>query len=340
MILSVLLLLLSLVVILAAAELFTNAVEWLGRLLGLGQGAVGSVLAAVGTALPETMIPIIAILVIGSGDSHQIGIGAILGAPFLLSTAAFGVTGLGVLHFRKQRRTGAEMRLDPVVIRRDLGYFILVYAFAIGASFVPFEFSKYLVAATLLGLYAYYVYRTFTHVGGEMEHDEELHPLHLNRLTGGLGRPPLTIVLAQFCAALALIIIGAQVFVVNLEVLAHALNVPALILALVIAPLATELPEKFNSIIWVRQGKDTLAMGNISGAMVFQSCVPVSIGIVFTAWELTEAALVSASIALASTGIVYLSLHHLGHLSAVVLARAGFLWVGFVVYVAAKVAFF
>ena len=50
------------VVILAGAELFTNGIEWFGRKLGLAEGAVGSVLAAVGTALPETMIPIVAIV--------------------------------------------------------------------------------------------------------------------------------------------------------------------------------------------------------------------------------------------------------------------------------------
>ena len=50
------------------------------------------------------------------------------------------------------------------------------------------------------------------------------------------------------------------------------------ILALIIAPIATELPEKFNSVLWVRTGKDTLAMGNITGAMVFQSCVPTVLG--------------------------------------------------------------
>ncbi len=54
------------VVILLGAELFTNGIEWFGRKLDLAQGAVGSVLAAVGTALPETMIPIIAI-VFGGG---------------------------------------------------------------------------------------------------------------------------------------------------------------------------------------------------------------------------------------------------------------------------------
>ena len=52
----------SLVVILAGAELFTNGIEWIGEGFGLSEGAVGSVLAAVGTALPETLLPIVAIL--------------------------------------------------------------------------------------------------------------------------------------------------------------------------------------------------------------------------------------------------------------------------------------
>src|SRR5665647_3849985 len=33
---------------------------------------------------------------------------------------------------------------------------------------------------------------------------------------------------------------------------------------------------------WVRQEKDTLALGNITGAMVFQTCIPVAFGIAFT----------------------------------------------------------
>ncbi len=329
----------SLFIILLGAETFTNSIEWFGEKLGLSQGAVGSVLAAVGTALPETMIPIIAILVVGSADAHEIGVGAILGAPFLLSTAAFAVTGLGVLYFQGQRRAGAELRLDPIVIRRDLGFFFIVYSLAISASFVGVEQLRYVVAASLIGLYGYYVFRTFRHQGPVIEGIEnEIHPLYLHRFTGGVGPPPVSMVVAQLCAALALIIAGAQIFVVNLESLAHEFDVPALALALIIAPLATELPEKFNSIIWVRQGKDTLAMGNISGAMVFQSCIPVAIGIIFTAWELTETALVSAAVALGSTGLVYLSIRRLGRLSAGVLARAGLFWAGFVGYVAVKIA--
>src|SRR3954452_17010757 len=86
-------------VILAGAELFTNGIEWFGRKLELAEGAVGSVLAAVGTALPETMIPIVAIVSPVSASSHgsEVAVGAILGAPFILATLAMFVTGVAVM---------------------------------------------------------------------------------------------------------------------------------------------------------------------------------------------------------------------------------------------------
>ena len=67
---------------------------------------------------------------------------------------------------------------------------------------------------------------------------------------------------------------------------AEVLNVPAALIALLLAPLATELPEKFNSVIWVAESKDTLAIGNITGAMVFQGTLPAALGILFTSWNL------------------------------------------------------
>ena len=72
-----------------------------------------------------------------------------------------------------------------------------------------------------------------------------------------------------------------------------------------IAPIATELPEKFNSLIWVRQGKDTLAMGNITGAMVFQSAFPTFVALIFagSAWHISEDSL----LAFLSAGITFLA---------------------------------
>src|SRR5437879_11960980 len=74
------------VLILVGAEVFTNGIEWLGVKLNMSEGATGSILAAIGTATPETLIPIVAILFTNTADSDEIGVGAILGAPLMLAT--------------------------------------------------------------------------------------------------------------------------------------------------------------------------------------------------------------------------------------------------------------
>ena len=308
---DVVVLAIAFLVILVGAELFTNGIEWFGRKLELAEGAVGSVLAAVGTALPETMIPIIAIAFGGGGEATDaVGVGAILGAPFMLSTLAMFVTGVGVIAFRKRRATGTRMVVDTTVLVHDIRYFVIAYAIAIGAAFLPESLAalKYVVAVVLIGIYVYYVKGHLDAEGGNGE--GELAPLRFHRADRrGYRRDPavprLAIVNVQVIAALACIVGGAWLFVGAVDRLAAAAGVSELLLALVIAPIATELPEKFNSLIWVRQGKDTLAMGNITGAMVFQSAIPTVVALVFagSAWTVTE----DSRLAFASAGIAFLA---------------------------------
>ena len=299
------------VVILAGAELFTNGIEWFGRKLQLAEGAVGSVLAAVGTALPETMIPIVAILFATGENAEAVGVGAILGAPFMLSTLAMFVTAVAVLVVARRRDTGDAMLVDTHVLAHDVRYFGIAYAIAIGAAFLPVEpvWLKWIVAVFLIGIYAWYVKAHFE--ADPTVDAEDLAPLRFHRLDRRAHRvdpavPRLRIVSIQVIAALALIVAGAVFFVDAVEDLAHQLNVDGALLALVIAPIATELPEKFNSVIWVRQGKDTLAMGNITGAMVFQSTIPTIVALVFASetWVVAP----GSYIAFASAGIAFLSM--------------------------------
>src|SRR6476659_9819875 len=254
---EILTLVIAFVIILAGAELFTNGIEWFGRKLELAEGAVGSVLAAVGTALPETMIPIIAILFATGESSNEVGVGAILGAPFMLSTLAMFVTGIAVLYAARRRSTGDSMRVDTAVMAHDMRYFAIAYGIAIGAAFLPLEpvWLKWIVAAILIGIYAWYVKGHF-----EADPDvdaEDLAPLRFRKLDQHADLddpsvPRLLTVNIQVLAALGLIVAGAYFFVGSVEHLATSFGLDEALLALVIAPIATELPEKFNSVIWVR----------------------------------------------------------------------------------------
>jgi cation:H+ antiporter len=100
-----------------------------------------------------------------------------------------------------------------------------------------------------------------------------------------LGLPNnMTVIIIQLVLGLALLVAGAKGFIHGVEEAATILGISALLLSLLIIPIATELPEKVNSILWIRKGKDTLAFGNITGAMVFQGTLLPAIGIMLTPW--------------------------------------------------------
>lgn len=299
-------LIVSLGLILLAAEGFTNGIELVGRRLSFSQAVVGSVLAAVGTALPETILPLVAIFSKGSASSHEIGVGAILGAPFMLATIGFFL--IGVTAFIASRRGGRlpEVRVERRTLRRDLVFFLVMYSAAV---FLPIIFGHVIVvplAGFLVAGYIFYVFRTARGESAEMQHLCGLHIIKFPAKMGWADETEHHIAWAwvQIALALSLMVFGANIFVQNLSVVSLSFGMSPLLFALLIAPVATELPEKFNSVTWTLKGKDTLAVGNMTGAMVFQSTFPVSVGLLFTSWKVEGMALVSAVLALLSAAIV------------------------------------
>ena len=321
----------ALIAILLGAAFFTNAVEILGARLGLRQGAVGSLLAAVGTALPESMIAIVAIMepVITGGareEGAEIGVGAILGAPFMLATLALFVVGASALVYRRRRSWGRALDVDEETIARDLGYFLVFFTLAAGVGMVDLPFVlKTLAAVALVAGYVRYVRLTLVSGGHLEEVPERL------LFMPGMQNPSALPAALQMVASLGVIVVGAHFFVDAVKHVAEGLGLPAGLIALVLAPLATELPEKFNSIFWVRDGKDTLALGNMTGAMIFQSTIPVTFGVLFTPWELGPLNLFSAVLALVSGGLVYLLIRRPSKLRAEHLMVGGAFYLAFVV---------
>ena len=325
-------LVLSLVAILGAAILFTNAVEIMGDRLNLGAGAVGSVLAAVGTALPETMIPLVAIigsLILGTSGAAagEIGIGAILGAPFLLATLALFIVGTAALAYRGRRETGSEITADRQTAIPDLLFFLFCFVLAAAAGLLSLPLLlKIPLTVVLLAAYVLYVVMTLEK-GGETEGEV---PARLT-LWPFRSQGPTWAVAAQMIGTIAIMGFGAHLFVGAVEHLSKSVGIPAGLIALVLAPLATELPEKFNSVVWLRDNKDTLAIGNITGAIVFQSSIPVSIGILFTPWQLDFLSTLATVFAILSS-IVFLGfLRRKAPLQAFYMLGAGSLYIVFVV---------
>jgi len=328
--LNVLMLLISLTVILLGASVFTNGLEWFGKKMALSDGAVGSIFAAVGTALPETLIPIIAIL-FGSKDVGQhIGVGAIIGAPFMLGTLAYFISGLAVIMNRKKRNDYPAMRVDTVVMRRDIEYFLILYGVAIISTFfIRHPVFKVSIALILLLSYGAYVLKTLASTKENLAVEEaDLNPCYFSPKSHD---PDISIILVQVISSVLLIVWGAYIFVEKVQVLSVHLGVSPFILSMIIAPIATELPEKFNSVIWIKRGKDTLAIGNINGAMVFQGSVITAIGILLTEWDLTFPAFATVILTFASVGLVYWQIRKKHDLTPYTLVAGGFFYLIFMV---------
>jgi cation:H+ antiporter len=277
-----------------ACEYFVNGIEWLGRKLGVGETATGTILAAFGTALPESAVTFAAVAFGRNSAQKDIGIGAALGGPMVVGTISYAVVGLAMLwsHRRLGRSTYA-VECDSGRLRHDQAWFLGIFAAKVALGLVIFKYKPLLGTLFLLA-YAVYLKRELH--GAQVVSEGVLEPLKLRPK----GDPGLSWVVAQTSLALGIIAIASKVFVGQLEDIGLMAGMSPQLVALLLSPVATELPETMNALIWVRQGKERLALANISGAMMIQATIPTALGLYFTSWMFSPELIVSGLITMAA----------------------------------------
>jgi cation:H+ antiporter len=302
-----------------ACEWFVNAIEWLGPRLRLGPLAVGTVLAAFGTALPESAVTFVAAVLGGSPAQKDIGVGAAMGGPLALATVAYAVTGW--MLFTKRRNAG---QIDTVKLARDQTWFLVIFTVKVVLGLVTFAVKPWL-GILMFAAYAVYFVSEIRSSGDQGGAQEDPAPLLLQRKR---ARPATWAITAQAVGTLAIILVASQLFVHQLESAATVLGLPTAVTALLLSPIATELPEIMNAIIWIRAGKAQLALANISGAMMIQATVPSGIGLLFTPWRFDAPLLISGLVTMAAIGYLLVVLRR-GRLSPATLSIAGVFYLAF-----------
>jgi cation:H+ antiporter len=320
--LTVALLLGSAIVIYLACEFFVNGVEWVGHRLAVGQKATGTILAAFGTALPESVVTLVAVAFGTGAASKELGVGAALGGPLALSTIAYATVGIVLIWTRQNLPKTAAIRDDFQRLSRDQGWFLIIFAAKIALGLVLFAWKPW-CGVLFLVAYGLYVRQEMTGPAGEDE--GELERL---KIQPGTDNPSTALAITQTLLALVVIFVASRVFVSQLENLGPVLGLKPQLLALLLSPIATELPETMNAIIWVRQGKHRLALANISGAMMIQATVPTSLGLFFTPWMLGTPLLVAAGATAVAIAIMFFAFRY-GATSRKLLASMGLLYVVF-----------
>ena len=304
-----------------ACEYFVNGVEWVGRRLNLGATTTGTVLAAFGTALPESAVTFMAVVFGRDAAQKDIGVGSALGGPLVLATIAYAIVGLALLLNRKRLgRKDSQISVDHKRLGRDQLWFLVIFVVKIALGLVAFAWKPWL-GWLFLAAYALYVWREMRQDGDDDAY-EELEPL---KLRPRASEPALRWALLQTSLALAVIAIASHVFIGQLESIATSLHMSPHLVALVLSPVATELPETMNALIWVRQGRERLALANISGAMMIQATVPSALGIFFTPWKFDAPLLVSGLVTMAAVIVLWLIFRR-GHVRGGRLSPVGLLY--------------
>lgn len=320
MLITVLLLLGSAAVIYLSCEYFVNGVEWVGHQFGVSKNATGTVLAAFGTALPESVVTFVAVVFGHSAAQKEIGVGAALGGPLVLSTLAYAVVGVVFLLGRHGNGAGFLAPATRTRLLHDQAWFTLIFVAKLGLGLVAFAIKPWLGALFLLA-YAAYVRQEML-ADGDVG---EAHELEALKLRPRDAVPARIWPLLQTLAALVVIFLSSQVFVHQIDAIGPWLGLPPQLVALLLSPIATELPEILNAVIWVRQGKQTLALANISGAMMIQATIPSALGIIFTPWLLQHALVWAGVVTLVSIAALFLLLKKRA-LTPRMMAAAGLLY--------------
>jgi cation:H+ antiporter len=281
-----------------ACEFFVNGVEWLGRRLGVGETATGTILAAFGTALPESAVTFVAVVFGRDSAQKDIGVGAALGGPLVLATVSYAVVGVFmVCNRRRLGRTSPLIECESGKLRRDQAWFLGMFTVKVALGLLVFKYKPLLGIMFLLA-YAVYLLRELR--GAQVLGEEALEPLKLHPK----GDPGLLWPLLQTVVALLVIAAASKLFVGQLEAIGVWAGMSPQLVALLLSPIATELPETMNAIIWIRQGKERLALANISGAMMIQATIPTALGIYFTSWVFSRELIISGVITMAAVAVL------------------------------------
>ncbi|MDQ2817960.1 MAG: hypothetical protein M3T49_07100 [Candidatus Eremiobacteraeota bacterium] len=313
----------ALFLLVIASDAFTNAVEWVGASLRLTRSAVGAVVAAIGSSVPDIIVTVIALVFLHDEASTSIGIGAVIGAPLMLATVVLCLVGLMALGMRSNEPI---LNMPAGAATIGLGLFALTFALVIAASFTRSHAAHVIASVGVIG--AYIAYLCYHFRSGLVESEDRPPGL---RLTPRASKPAPAMIALQLALALAVTIAASRWFISSVTSASSAIGLPPFVVSVILTPIAAEMPEAVNVLIWMRRGLDELAFGNVLGAMMFQTSIASAVAMLYTPWVLGRDAYAAASATLAAAIVVLMSVIVLRRVDARALAACGIFYFAYLV---------
>jgi cation:H+ antiporter len=251
-----------------------------------GAKFVGRVLLSIATTLPEIAIVIYA----AAQGSFGIAIGSGLGSNLLMMTVGLAI----MLIIATTRLSKAPLKqIDVSTFKNDMIFLIL----AAIISFVLFlDGFNYIDAFIFMGLFAGYIILSLYEMKienrekisnkniGENSNNNNNHDLiveqDISNDTNDDKKKFLKAIGTFFLGAIG-ILFGAEPFIHSLEGLSVEIGISAVVLAVIISPIAGEMPEKISMMILARKGAAgaSIAIANVLGSKILNNTLLLAVAV-------------------------------------------------------------
>ena len=255
-----------------------------------GAKFVGRVLLSIATTLPEIAIVIYA----AAQGSFGIAIGSGLGSNLLMMTLGLAI----MLIIATTRLSKAPLKqIDVSTFKNDMIFLIL----AAIISFVLFlDGFNYIDAFIFMGLFAGYIILSLYEM--KIENREKISNQNIgensNNNNNNNNNKELIVeqdisndtnddkkkflkAIGTFFLGAIGILFGAEPFIHSLEGLSVEIGISAVVLAVIISPIAGEMPEKISMMILARKGAAgaSIAIANVLGSKILNNTLLLAVAV-------------------------------------------------------------
>ncbi len=264
-----------------ASDGFEAASEYLGR--NMTEGVRGATINAIGSSMPELFTTIFFLICLNDTEGFSGGIGttagsAIFNGMIIPAVVIFVVLLTGI---------SKSITVSKKVILRD-GLFLigaeLILIFLISGTTLNWWHG--LILMVTYGVYMTYMLTTMKSSEEDEEEEEEeedeedddtgvlkgLFTLNLEAVF--IGKKEINTTNAWVLLSFSMLVIGAAclLLVNSCEMIGHALNIPIMFIAVVLASAATSVPDTIISMRDAKKGNYNDAIANALGSNIFDIC--------------------------------------------------------------------
>lgn len=291
----------SMAIVFIGALIFTNGIEYVSCRMNWASSFTGAILAPLFTSIPELVLFLVAVFSYGGTSGEQIGIGTLFGQPFMASSISYGLVLIAMLigYFLK-KRSDLCLEVERALMIPYI-FMAILFPMVLLPDIFRFRYFQALMGLFLGFFYFYYVSMMYRRRKVETPSEPE-DPYMCRIFNADLAA------IVQLILSIVLLYVGSEMLVSVIDSIAGHMNVSAMGMAIILAPVATAIPETMSAMIWAYRGKDTLSISSLIGEQILYSTLYPAIGLFTVAWILDTHAYFSV---LATTFMSVIILYHI-----------------------------